>query len=431
MKYLSTAGQARPTDLSGALLAGLAPDGGLYVPESLPGFQPDAFVHNETLPEIATQALAPFFAGSELADSMASICQQALDLPLPLREFEPGQSWLLELYHGPTAAFKDFAARFLAACLGQLRDRTDPIQTVLVATSGDTGGAVAAAFHRRPGFRVVILYPDGKVSARQAHQLGAFGDNIFTYRVQGDFDDCQRLVKQALNDQPLARHLSLTSANSISIGRLLPQISYYVHAITQLQRQTSLPIDVVVPTGNLGNALACILARDMGLPIGEVVLATNANRALADFFSGEDYRGRSGLTTLANAMDVGNPSNFERLAWFYRDRDLRQSGINAVSIDDETIRGCIQRVYEESEMVICPHTACGMEALASRRAAGSNRPHLVAATAHPAKFEQVVEPLLGIRIEPPTALASLLARSSRAELITADYEELAQRLRNL
>ncbi|MFU8832663.1 MAG: pyridoxal-phosphate dependent enzyme [Wenzhouxiangella sp.] len=172
MKYLSTAGQARPVDLSGALLAGLAPDGGLFVPESLPAFQPDTFLHNETLPETATQALAPFFAGSELADSLAGICQQALDLPLPLREFESGRSWLLELYHGPTAAFKDFAARFLASCLGQLRDRNDPIQTVLVATSGDTGGAVAAAFHRRPGFRVVILYPDGKVSARQAHQLG-------------------------------------------------------------------------------------------------------------------------------------------------------------------------------------------------------------------------------------------------------------------
>ncbi|MFU8832662.1 MAG: pyridoxal-phosphate dependent enzyme [Wenzhouxiangella sp.] len=239
------------------------------------------------------------------------------------------------------------------------------------------------------------------------------------------------MAKQLLGDPEQVRCHGLTSANSISIGRLLPQICYYAHAISQLQRQTSMPIDVIVPTGNLGNALACILARDMGLPIGDVVLATNANRALADFFSGKDYRGRSGLTTLANAMDVGDPSNFERLAWFYRDRDLRQSGISAVSIDDETIRNRIQRVHAELEMVICPHTACGMEALASRRAAGNDRPHLVAATAHPAKFEQVVEPLLGIRIEPPAALASLLARSNRADLISADYGDLAQRLRNL
>jgi threonine synthase len=428
MKYLSTAGQARPTDLAGALIVGLAPDGGLYVPESLPDVQPDQFQHCETLPQTATQALKPFFAGSELADSLPGICQQALDLPLPLREFEPDQSWLLELFHGPTAAFKDFAARFLATCLGQLRGRTDPIQTVLVATSGDTGGAVAAAFHRRPGFRVVILYPDGRVSARQAHQLGAFGDNIFTYRVQGDFDACQRLVKQALNDKPLARELSLTSANSISIGRLLPQISYYVHAVTSLARQTGTPIDVIIPTGNLGNALACILARDMGLPIGEVVLATNANRTLADFFSGKDYQGQPGLATLANAMDVGDPSNFERLAWFYRERDLRSSCISAVSIEDPAIRTCIQRVYETHGMAICPHTACAIEALALRRAAGASRPHLLVATAHPAKFEGVVEPLLGVKLELPEALSRLLQRSAFAAELADDYETFRSQL---
>jgi threonine synthase len=185
---------------------------------------------------------------------------------------------------------------------------------------------------------------------------------------------------------------------------------------------------VIVPTGNLGNALACILARDMGLPIGEVVLATNANPTLEEFFSGQDYRGRPGIETLANAMDVGDPSNFERLAWFYRDRDLRCAGINAVSIDDATIRQTIQRVHAEHAMAVCPHTACALEILARRRRAGNKRPHLLAATAHPAKFEGVVEPLLGIHIDPPPALAELLKRPSQAEALPPDYQVFRQRI---
>ena len=429
MNYLSTRDKCKPVDLATALRRGLAPDGGLYVPAFIPRMAYETWGQSTGLPSTARQILAAYFNGSELEPCLDVICSQALDLPLPIVDFEAGQSWILELFHGPTAAFKDFAARFLAACMEQLRGIDEPVQTVIVATSGDTGGAVAAAFHRRPGFRVVILYPEGRVSARQAHQLGAFGDNIHSFRVQGNFDDCQRLAKQALNDPELNQALHLTSANSISIGRLLPQISYYAHASLKLWRELARPIDVIVPTGNLGNALACILARDMGLPIAEVVLATNANRTLPDYFAGEAYRGRPGLATLANAMDVGDPSNFERLAWFYRDKDLRDAGISSVSVDDETIRQTIRRVDAEHEMALCPHTACAVEVLRQRRARGISTPHLIAATAHPAKFDEVVEPLLGRRIEAPPALAALLERPSHAEPMAADFASLGQTLR--
>lgn len=424
MNFCSTAGRASAVDLAGVLRAGLAPDGGLYVPESLPAFATDFFTARPDLPSTASALLQPFFDGSELEKELDDICAEALALPLPMVEYEAAQTWVLELFHGPTAAFKDFAARFLAACMARLRKSADPVQTVLVATSGDTGAAVAAAFHGRPGFRVVILYPDGRVSARQAHQLGAFGDNVHAFRVQGNFDDCQRLVKRALNDPGLAAQMTLTSANSISIGRLLPQISYYAHAVSRLHARGHERVNVIVPTGNLGNALAAILARDMGLAIGEVILATNANPTLAEYFSGQDYQARPGIETLANAMDVGDPSNFERLAWFYRDKDLRQAGISAVSIDDATIEKRISQTFANHGMAICPHTACALEVLDRRRGQGNHKPHLVAATAHPAKFEAVVEPLIGQPVPPPPALAELLDRPSRAEPMAAEFEAL-------
>ena len=433
MKFVSTAGETR-ADLGEALTSGLAPDGGLFVPERLPALDANALAGCQTLPETAAHILAPFFADSALAEALPGICREALDLPLPItvipgREKSEAPAWLLELFHGPTAAFKDFAARFLAASLSRLRADGAPERTVLVATSGDTGSAVAAAFHRRAGFRVVVLYPDGKVSARQAHQLGAFGDNVRAFRVQGNFDDCQRLVKRALGDRELLEQVPMTSANSISIGRLLPQISYYAHAVGRLSAQTRAPIDLIVPTGNLGNALAAIMAREMGLPIGQVTLATNANRSLPDYFAGGNFDPQKAVATLANAMDVGAPSNFERLAWLFRDRDLRDAGIDAVSIDDERIRETIVKTDRERGLAVCPHTACAMAALDDRRQAGNNRPALIAATAHPAKFEQVVEPLLGRQIPPPEALAALLQQPSHAEKLTSDYSALKAALR--
>lgn len=429
MRFVSTAGKAS-ADLAEALTSGLAPDGGLFVPEQRPRLDPDALNGCTSLPESAYKTLAPFFAGSPLADELPVICNEALDLPLPINrlavpegarsEAEHAPAWLLELFHGPTAAFKDFAARFLAACLSRLRADDAPVRTVLVATSGDTGAAVAAAFHRRTGFRVVVLYPEGRVSARQAHQLGAFGDNVATYRVQGNFDDCQRLVKRALGDRELLERVPMTSANSISIGRLLPQISYYAHAASKLFAQTREKVDVIVPTGNLGNALGCIMAREMGLPIAHVTLAANANRVLPGYFAGGTFDPHEAIATLANAMDVGRPSNFERLAWLFRDRNLREADIDAVSIDDARIRETIVNTDRERGLAVCPHTACAMAALEDRRRAGNDRPALVVATAHPAKFEQVVEPLLGREIPAPPALAALLEQPSHAEALAAD-----------
>ena len=431
MKYLSTRGHSGEVPLETALRAGLAPDGGLFVPETLPSFPTDAFVGSSSLAATAEGALAPYFSGSVLDDRLGVITKDALDLPLPIVEFEAGQSWMLELFHGPTAAFKDFAARFLAACLAQLRADGDPIQTVLVATSGDTGGAVAAAFHRRPGFRVVILYPDGRVSARQAHQLGAFGDNVHCYKVQGNFDDCQRLAKQALNDAELSDELALTSANSISIGRLLPQISYYVHAAASLAGSLDEPINLIIPTGNLGNALGAVIARQTGAAIGDILLATNANPTLPEFFSGLDYRGRPGIATLANAMDVGDPSNFERLAWLFRDQDLRSIGLNAVGVADAAIEAIVCNYWKDRGMAVCPHTACGLEALRQLRERGDDRPWMVAATAHAAKFDNVVEPLIEAEVPVPSALAELLDQPSAATPLETNFSRLKAELSSL
>ena len=423
MKYVSTRGNAPAIGLGAALVAGLAPDGGLYVPASLPVFDVADFDGCDTLPTIAAHLLRPFFAGDALADELDAICAEALDLPAPLRAIAPA-TWLLELFHGPTAAFKDFAARFLAACLARLREVDDPVRTVLVATSGDTGAAVAAAFHNRSGFRVVILYPDGRVSPRQAHQLGAFGDNVHALRVAGSFDDCQALVKRALADDALKCEVALTSANSISLGRLLPQMAYYALATLEHRRAGGATLNLVIPTGNLGNALGAVLARRLGLPIGEIVLATNANRTLPDFFAGADYAPRASIATLANAMDVGAPSNFERLRWLYPDAaDLRHA-VSAEAVDDDAIRATIRRVHAQGGVVVCPHTATALHVLERRRAAGDTRDWSVVATAHPAKFESVIEPLLGITLDVPPTLSALLARPAHATPIRAEYADL-------
>jgi threonine synthase len=423
MEYTSTRDSALNTDAGRALSEGLAPDGGLYVPVELPRFDAAAFEPWLALPECATRVLAPFFDGSRLGEHIDPICRDALDLPLPIEPLAAEHpTWLMELFHGPTAAFKDFAARFLARAMGALRSDGDPPRTVLVATSGDTGAAVAAAFHRRPGFRVAILYPDGRVSGRQAHQLGAFGENVHAFRVQGNFDDCQRMVKGALARPSLVERHGLTSANSISIGRLLPQISYYALAAARLAAQD--PIDVVVPTGNLGNALACILAREIGFPIRRIHLATNANRTLPEYFAGAAYAGRAGLQTLANAMDVGDPSNFERLAWFFRDRDPRDAGIVADSIEDDAIRAAIRREHERRGLIVCPHTACALEHVQRLRAEGEQSPILVAATAHPAKFETVIEPIIGRSVPLPPALEALLQRRAQADPIEPEHAAL-------
>lgn len=422
--YLSTRGRSPAATIGGAIAAGLAPDGGLYVPEALPRLAPGAFDPRGSLADTAATLLAPFFAGDPLAAELPAICGEALDFDTPLRPLPHRDAHMLELFHGPTAAFKDVGARFLAACLRRLPRANERPLTILVATSGDTGAAVGAAFHRQPNVRVVILYPDGLVSPRQAHQLGCFGDNVQALRVQGRFDDCQRMVKAALNDAELQAERPLSSANSISLGRLLPQMSYYAHAALAWWREHGTPLNFIVPTGNLGNALAALWVRETGLPVGEVCLACNANATLPEFFEGHDYRPREAVATLANAMDVGAPSNFERLRWtFPYAADLRAQ-TQALGVDDATIRHTLAYHAREHGEVFCPHTATAMHLLDRLREAGNTAPWAVVATAHPAKFESVVEPLADRRVPVPPALAAMLQRSASAEPIAATDEAL-------
>lgn len=419
MNYVSTRGGIAPVSLEVAIAAGLAPDGGLYVPEHIPSLeltQPQV-----TLAQTARQVLAPYFFGSRLHDDLLELCEAAFDFPAPLRALNNPADFLLELFHGPTAAFKDYAARFLATAMARLHEPSQPVTTILVATSGDTGAAVGAAFHRRPGFRVLILYPDGRVSPRQAHGLGCFGDNVKALRVAGTFDDCQRLVKQALTDPDLRARVSLGSANSISLGRLLPQTAYYAHAALGYHALHGQQLNFVVPTGNLGNGLACSLARRMGLPIGEIVLACNANDVLPRYLGGEDYTPHATVATLANAMDVGEPSNFERLRWWHRDDAEVRTTLRAFSVDDTAIRDTIAAAPARHGVVPCPHTAAGLQVLSQLRDAGDQQPWAVVATAHPAKFESIVEPLVGHVVEPPAALIAALAHPAHAQPLAADY----------
>lgn len=424
MRFLSTHGTAPAATLSEAIGRGLAPDGGLYVPERLPRVDPSKFDPDADLATIATALLEPLFAGDPLADALPDICRHAFDFATPLHALPFGNSALLELFHGPTAAFKDVGARFLAACMRHLRAGSEAPLTILVATSGDTGAAVAAAFHRVPGLRVVIVYPDGRVSPRQAHQLGCFGDNVRSFRVAGSFDDCQRMVKHALGDAKLQARVPLSSANSISLGRLLPQMSYYAQAALRFHARHGVAPGFIVPTGNLGNALACIWARAMGLPVGRVHLACNANAVLPEFLAGADYRPRASIATLANAMDVGAPSNAERLRWLYPDDNALRAACTAGSVDDAAIRQTVRELACAHDLVVCPHTATAMHELRRQREAGDDSAWIVVATAHPAKFDSVIEPLIGRPIPVPVTLGRLLERPSHADPLPADRDAL-------
>ena len=414
MKFASTRGAAPPVGAGAAMLAGLAPDGGLYVPERFPALDPAALPQGADLAATATEVLAPFVAGdapvdelaSELANELATVCAEALDFPTPLTEANGFH--VLELFHGPTAAFKDVGARFLAACLARLSRERE--RTVLVATSGDTGGAVAAAFSGRPGFRVVLLYPRGRVSDRQEAQLTAWGDNVLSLRVDGDFDDCQRMVKEAFADAALRERAGLTSANSISIGRLLPQMAYYAWASMRLFRATGTAPGFIIPSGNLGNSLACIWARHCGLPVGPIVLATNANETVGEFFAGAPWTPRPTVQTLATAMDVGNPSNMERLLYLAGSESAARSEARAIRVSDQEIRDAIAAGPARYDRTWCPHTATAVRAWETLGEEAGERPWVVVATAHPAKFEDVVEPLVGETVPLPPALAELMRR---------------------
>jgi threonine synthase len=417
-------------DLVSALVAGLAPDGGLYVPERLPRFSAGDFEGCTGPADVGLRLLRPFFAGSVLEPELPAILAETFGFPLPLAPIgTAGELSVLELFHGPTAAFKDIGARFLAACLQRVETATEsdgrPV-TILVATSGDTGGAVAAAFHRRAGFRVVVLFPLGKVSPRQQQQLTCWGDNVSSVAVRGTFDDCQRLVKSAFADAGLAARHRLSSANSINVGRLLPQSVYYAHAALAAGRDHDGASSFIVPTGNLGNGLAAVMARAMGLPIRDVIFATNANRTIADYLEEGDYRPRGSIQTLASAMDVGDPSNMERLRDLFGEADRLRGLVEARVVEDEAIQEQIRRDYTRHGLIECPHTATAMHVHDSLPAARRTGRHwIVVATAHAAKFPEVVEPLIGVDVPVPSALAELLALPSRFDEIDPEPSALA------
>jgi len=430
MEFTRTRDPAQRAGFAAALLQGLAPDGGLYVPRTWPGLNRDTFGSETDLPGVATHLLTPFTAGDRLAASLPAITHDAFNFPAPLVPLDAdGRLSVLELFHGPTAAFKDFGARFLAACMSRLRTPQDRPLTILVATSGDTGGAVAAAFHRRPGIEVAILFPKGLVSPTQERQLTCWGDNVKSFAVRGTFDDCQRLVKQAFLDPGLREDTELSSANSINLGRLLPQAVYYAATSLAIWRKYGELASFVIPSGNLGNVAACLWARKVGLPIGEIVLAHNANRTVPDYLESGEWKPRPSVATLASAMDVGNPSNMERLrALFPELRDMR-SAVSAFTVTDDAIRARIWAGFEQFGQVWCPHTATGAEVYerlsAARQGVLKKQGRwVVVATAHPAKFREIVEPIIGETIPVPETLATLFARPTECTEIDADLSAL-------
>jgi threonine synthase len=434
MHYISTRNAdhavTHAVTLGEAIARGIAPDGGLYVPREFPHFTTRQFEADVELSQIATTLLAPFAAGDPLAAELPAICREAFDFPAPLVGLPnaPAPLSVLELFHGPTCAFKDFGARFLAACMERIRRGQKRKLTILVATSGDTGAAVAAAFHDKPWVDVAVLYPQGRVSDRQAQQLACWGGNVRTFAVRGTFDDCQRMVKEAFADPSLAETHQLSSANSINIGRLLPQMVYFAQAGLQLWRESGRRANFIVPTGNLGNALACIWARHIGLPIGEIVLATNANQSITEYLRTGEWAPRPSVTTLANAMDVGDPSNMERLRALHPDFEELQGQIGASSVDDIEIRGTIRRDSHELDRLWCPHSATAAKVFRRRLARGARGHWVIVATPHPAKYTDIVAAQTGREAAVPASLAKLLSLPRQEKELDPTLEALRTEL---
>lgn len=422
MNFVSTRRLSKPLTASEAILKGLADDGGLYVPESFPSMAHLNISNFASYPELAFEVLSPFFEDDKFLNSedLAAICLDAFNFPVPLIQNAENET-TLELFHGPTAAFKDFGARFLASTMEKLIEKQDRKLTILVATSGDTGGAVASAFHGKKGIDVKVLYPKGRVSQRQQKQLTVWGDNISAYEVDGTFDDCQKMVKDAFMDKELSEKWGLSSANSINLGRLLPQSVYYVYASYLYKTAYGKNPNFIIPSGNVGNSCGAYWAFSMGCPISSVALAVNSNTTIPDYLASGKYEPRQSIATLANAMDVGAPSNMERLFDLYGDIDVFRDFVSSWSVDDETIKRTIKETYETEKYIICPHTACAERV---RQDHFKNEPSIVVSTAHPAKFETIVEPLIGKTVEVPPSLSELLDKESHFTSVGTDYHEI-------
>jgi threonine synthase len=421
MKFVSTRGKAKAVTAGEAILQGLAEDGGLYVPETFPTLRNLPVGEVSSYGEFAFEMLAPFFEGDLLEHDLAEICVDAFNFPIVLNPLGP-ERWVLELTHGPTCAFKDFGARFLACSMEKLLEKHGRKLTILVATSGDTGGAVAAAFHGRKGISVKVLFPKGRVSERQKKQLTCWGGNIESYEVDGSFDDCQKMVKSAFMDASL-KDWGLSSANSINLGRLLPQSVYYAYSSYLFRAATGKKPIFIIPSGNVGNCTGAYWSFLMGAPIERISLALNANRTVLDYLESGKYVPRASVQTLANAMDVGAPSNMERLLNLYpRFEDFRKM-VSATSVSDDEIRKTIKQTWDEDHYILCPHTATAERV---RRDKFADKPTIIVSTAHPAKFWTIVEPLIGSPVPVPQELQLLLDKPSSFRSIGCDYHELFQ-----
>ena len=426
MRLVSTGGDAPVTDLRTALFEGLAPDGGLYLPARLDPLDESTVrdLRGAQLEETALTVARQLWGDDTEGAHLAEVIVEALNFPIPLVQLDE-RTFVLELFHGPTFAFKDVGARFMARLMAGCHGSPEGTLTVLVATSGDTGGAVAHAFLGLPHTRTVVLYPQGQVSPLQERQFTTLEGNVQALAVSGTFDDCQRLAKEAFADRELRRSLHITSANSINIGRLLPQIFYYFHAWTQLRGEGK--VVVCTPSGNFGNLTAGLMAKRLGLPVVGFVAATNVNDVVPEYLATGTFRPRPSQRTISSAMDVGDPSNFARmLALYDHDVEVMRRDVTGSAHTDDATRGAIAEVFQAHGRVLDPHSAVGY--LASR-AVLDERPDarvIFLATAHPAKFAEVVEPVIGRPVPVPSRLAALHDREPRMTRVGPTLRELEQ-----
>src|SRR5215210_860067 len=423
MLYYSTNKQSPKADFKEATIKGQAPDKGLYFPENLPQL-PAGFVENiidYSKEEIAFTAIEPFVGNTIPKDILKKIVAETVNFEFPLVKIKDN-IFSLELFHGPTLAFKDVGARFMSRCLGYfVQDISKPV-TVLVATSGDTGGAVASGFYDVEGVKVVILYPSGKVSSVQELQLTTLGKNITAIEIDGDFDDCQQMVKQAFADKKLNEELFLTSANSINVARWLPQQFYYFYAYQQWADKSNPPI-VCVPSGNFGNICAGIVANLSGLPVKHFVAAVNANDSVYKYLQTGNYKSQQAVTTLSNAMDVGNPSNFIRiLELFKHEYPEIKNAVSSYSITDKETKITLKETLNQYNYLLDPHGAVAFAGLEKYLQQHPSAQGIILETAHPVKFYDVVEKITGQPVKTPDSIYGILHKKKESVKLLPDYK---------
>ncbi|MEJ7739936.1 MAG: threonine synthase [Chitinophagaceae bacterium] len=425
MYYYSTNNNSAKTDFKEATIRGQAPDKGLYFPEQVPVLPKTFFdnIKDYSKEEIALAVIRPYTGDTLPESELRRIVEETINFDFPLVEIDK-DIFALELFHGPTLAFKDVGARFMSRCLGYfVKDSTKKI-TVLVATSGDTGGAVANGFYEVDGVEVVILYPSGKVSSIQELQLTTLGKNITALEVDGNFDDCQSLVKQAFGDLSLNAELFLTSANSINVARWLPQQFYYFFAYQQWADEASPPL-FCVPSGNFGNICAGLLAHRSGLPVSKFIAACNTNDTVTEYLNTGDYTPKQAIATLSNAMDVANPSNFARiLELFSHQFTSLKDVLSSYSISDAVTRETMKELYKRKGYLLDPHGAVAYSALGQYQQGYPGKKGIFLETAHPVKFYDVVEPVINEQVPMPDAIKGLLNQPKKSIRINVDYKEL-------